>query len=279
MSLSSVIQIAQNSLSNMTRRTGVLARNINDSSNENYARRDLQTISLLSGSRAASIVRATDLRLERAAVDASSSNAAQSLLANRLSALNGLLASDGGALFVSDRLTMLHNSIQTYSAAPENALLGSAVINQANELVAGLHEATSALQDFRTGVDKEIGQAVLDLNQLLEGFQDANDEIRLGTVSGQDVNDALDRRGALLNSIAKIVPVSTLVRNNNDMVLLTASGATLFETEPRSVSFTPQTAMAAGSTGNPVFIDVVKLNFGNTPNASASGTLDALAID
>ncbi len=276
MSLSSVIQIAQNSLSNMTRRTGVLARNINDAGNESYARRDLQTITLLSGAQTSSIRRSTDLRLERAAVDANSANSAQQILASRLETLNGILAGDGAGLSVSDRLTALHDSLQTYSGAPDNNLLGEAVVATAKDVVAGLREATTVLQDFRTGIDKEIGQAVSDLNTLLSEFQDANNEIRQGTMLGRDVNDALDRRGALMNDIAKIVPVSSFIRSNNDMVLLTASGATLFETEPRVVSFTPQTAMSAGSSGNPVLVDVVKLSLGSTPNSSAAGSLDAL---
>lgn len=276
MSLSSVLQIAQNSLSNMTRRTGVLARNINDSGNEYYARRDLQTITLQSGAQTTSIRRATDLRLERAAVDAASTNAAQQLLSNRLGTLSSLLSGDGTALSVTDRLTALHDGLQTYSGAPDNMLLGQAVLDDAKDLVAGLHEATRVLQDFRTSIDKEIGQTVTKLNSFLSEFKTANDEIRQGTMLGKDVNDALDRRGALLNDIAKIVPVSSFLRSNNDMVLLTASGATLFETDPRTVGFTPQTALAPGSAGNPVFVDVVKINFGNTTNSSASGSLDGL---
>jgi flagellar hook-associated protein 1 len=276
MSLSSVIQIAQNSLSNMTRRTSVLARNINDSGNESYARRDLQTITLLSGAQTSSVRRSTDLRLERAAVDASSANSAQQLLAGRLATLNGILAGPGPGLSVSNKITALHDSLQTYSGAPDNTLLGEAVVSTAKEVVAGLRDATAVLQEFRTGIDKEIGQAVSDLSTLLSEFQDANNEIRQGTMLGRDVNDAFDRRGALLNDIAKIVPVSSFTRVNNDMVLLTASGATLFETGTRLVSFAPQGAMSAGSMGNQVFVDVVKLNFGNTPNSSATGSLDAL---
>lgn len=276
MSLSSVLQIAQNSLANMTRRTGVLARNVNDSNSEYYARRDLQTITWQNGAQTTSVRRATDLRLERASIEASSGSAGQNLLSGRLEALNSLLAGEDGALSITDQLTALHDSIQTYSGAADNALLGQAVLDDARKMVAELNNATRTVQDFRLGVDKEIGQTITDLNALLKDFESANNQIKQGTKLGLDVNDALDRRSELLNSIAEIVPISPLERDNNDLVLLTTSGATLFETEARIVSFTPQTALAPGSSGNPVFVDVVRLTFSGTTNSPVVGKLDGL---
>lgn len=275
MSLSNVLQIAQNSLANMTRQTGVIARNINDSNSSTYARRELHTITLGSGAHTTNIRRAVDLRLERAANDAVSANAGQQLMSGRLDTLYSAIAGDDSALAVTDRLTALHDSIQTFSGSADNSLLGQAAIDEAKALVASLNDSARSLQDFRLGVDKEIGKTVGELNDLLEEFEVINNEIKQGTKLGLDVNDALDRRSELLKGIAEIVPVSPLVRDNNDMVLLTTSGATLFETVPRSISFAPSTALAPGVSGNPVYVDVVQLNYGNT-SAPVSGKLDGL---
>ena len=87
MSLSSVFQIAQNSLSGMTRRTAVLSRNINDASNPDYARRDLQTITSTIGSQTLSVRRAADAALERATLAALTNDAGQTLLSQRLGIL------------------------------------------------------------------------------------------------------------------------------------------------------------------------------------------------
>ena len=276
MSLSSVIQIAQNSLSNMTTRTGVLARNVNEAGNSDYARRELRTISLSPGVGQTSIRRITDLRLESALAGAVSVNSGQQLQSRMIETLSGLLAGNDGELNVSAQLTALQSSLQTYSANPENPLLANAVLSSAADMVSGLHEATSAIQDFRLSVDKEISQAVTDLNSMLSEFKELNDTIRLGTLSGTDVNDALDRRTAVLSQISQIVPVSSIVRANNDMVLVTASGAMLFETAPRFVSFNGQTAMAPGANGNPIYVDVIKLALPNSNATAAIGSLDAL---
>ena len=101
MSLSSVIQIAQNSLSNMTTRTSVLARNINEAGNSDYARREVQTISLSPGAGSASIRRITNLRLESALAGAVSVNSGQQVHSSLIDTLSGLLAGEDGELNVS----------------------------------------------------------------------------------------------------------------------------------------------------------------------------------
>ena len=113
------------------------------------------------------------------------------------------------------------------------------------------------------------------MNALLLEFKELNDTIRLGTQSGTDVNDALDRRTAVLSQISQIVPVSTLARPNNDLVLIAASGTMLFETVPRIVSFTPQVAMAPGVDGAPIHVDLITLNVAGS-SSTVSGSLNAL---
>ena len=100
----------------------------------------------------------------------------------------------------------------------------------------------------------------------------ANDLIVSGTRAGRDVNDQLDQRDATLKKIAEYVPVSTFSRGDNDMVLMTTDGTMLFETVPRSVSFTPSSAYAAGTTGNAVYVDGVPVRGG----APASGKIAGL---
>ncbi|MGB8819289.1 MAG: flagellar basal body rod C-terminal domain-containing protein, partial [Rhizobiaceae bacterium] len=97
-----------------------------------------------------------------------------------------------------------------------------------------------------------------------------------GAKLGYDVNDALDRRSALLKQISEIVPVSGYTRANNDMVLTTTTGATLFETRPRQIDFTEANAFSAATDGEPVFIDFVKFAVAGSGSGEASGKLDAL---
>ncbi len=69
------------------------------------------------------------------------------------------------------------------------------------------------------------------------------------------------------------MPISTFTRGDNDMVVLTKDGSTLFETVPRSVSFTPTSSYAPGTTGNKVFIDGVPVDLAAGGNTNASGRI------
>ncbi|MBN9269146.1 MAG: flagellar hook-associated protein FlgK, partial [Mesorhizobium sp.] len=166
----------------------------------------------------------------------------------------------------------LQQALQLFATSPSNQNLASNVIDAARQVAASLNDGTKAIQDFRTQTDGEIATAVDDLNNLLAQFQEANKAVISGTRSGTDVSDALDQRDALLKKIAEYVPVSTFTRGDNDMVITTGDGTTLFETIPRTVSFTPSSGYTAGAAGSRIYIDNVPLASG-AANSSADGKL------
>jgi flagellar hook-associated protein 1 len=276
MPLSTALNIAQNSLLSVTRRVGVTARNVAEAGNENYARRIAQTESTAPGTRVASIRRAVDAELSRANRQAISGSAAQDTLSSRLDELQRALNGPDGAQSHSALLTELHNRLQTWSASPSNALLASATLEGAKQLAVSIRNGSGAVQAMRGQADAEIAGEVTRLNGLLGRFQDVNSQIVNGTLGDRDVNDLQDARDGLLKDIAAIVPISTITRQGDDMMLITSGGATLFETVPRKVSFTPLPAYAPGMSGNGVRIDGVPLERGTGASTSASGSIAAL---
>ncbi len=80
----------------------------------------------------------------------------------------------------------------------------------------------------------------------------------------------------MLKQISGIVGVTTVTRDNNDMVLYTSDGVTLFETIPRAVTFKPTQSYGASTDGNGVYIDGVALGKGSGGTTSAQGSLQAL---
>ena len=170
-------------------------------------------------------------------------------------------------------LGKLQEALQLYSAAPSNRNLAETTLDAAREVVRTLNDGTSAIQSFRSVADQEISTAVGELNNLLADLEKANNAVISGTRSGRDVSDALDQRDATLKKIAEYVPISTFTRGDNDMVVLTKDGSTLFETVPRSVSFTPTSVYAPGTTGGKVFIDGVPVDLAAGGNTNASGRI------
>ncbi|MFK0687795.1 flagellar hook-associated protein FlgK [Mesorhizobium sp. IMUNJ 23033] len=276
MSLSSALSIAQSSLLATSKQTSIVSRNVADASNSDYARRTAVITSTAPGARSVEVQRAANDLLFRQNLSALSAWSGQSALYSGMDQLDLAVNGVDNAYSPSTAIANLQNALQLYATTPSNQNLGASVIDAAKDVVRSLNDGTTAIQDFRTRTDSQIATAVDDLNSLLSQFQDANKAVISGTRSGTDVSDALDQRDALLKKIAEYVPVSTFTRGDNDMVITTTDGTTLFETVPRSVSFTPSAGYTAGTPGNTIYIDNVPVSAGTGDNTSAVGKLAGL---
>ncbi|MBZ9859166.1 flagellar hook-associated protein FlgK [Mesorhizobium sp. CA12] len=276
MSLSSALSIAQSALLATSKQTSVVSRNVADASNPDYTRRIAVVTSTAPGARAVEIQRAANELLFRQNLSALSAWSGQSALYNGMDQLELSVNGVDNASSPSTAIAKLQQSLQLYATTPSNQNLGTSVIDAAKQVVNSLNSGTKAIQDFRTQADSQIATAVDDLNSLLGQFQDANKAVISGTRSGTDVSDALDQRDALLKKISEYVPVSTFTRGDNDMVVTTKDGTTLFETVPRSVTFAPSAGYSAGTPGNTVYIDNVPVSAGTGDNATAEGKLAGL---
>ncbi|WFP65182.1 flagellar hook-associated protein FlgK [Mesorhizobium sp. WSM4904] len=273
MSLSTALSIAQSALLATSKQTSVVSRNVADASNPDYARRVAVVTSTAPGARSVEIQRAANDLLFRQNLSALSAWSGQSALYSGMDQLDLSVNGVDNASSPSTAIANLQQQLQLYATTPSNQTLATSVIDAAKQVVNSLNGGTTAIQDFRTQTDGQIATAVDDLNSLLSQFQDANKAVISGTRSGTDVSDALDQRDALLKKIAEYVPVSTFTRGDNDMVITTKDGTTLFETVPRSVTFTPSAGYTAGTPGNTIYIDNVPLSAGTGDSATADGKL------
>lgn len=273
MSLSSALSIAQSALLTTSRQTSVVTRNVSDASNPDYSRRIATVVSTAPGARSVDIQRATNAQLFRQNLAALSAWSGQSTLSSGLDRLQLAVNGVDNAASASTAIGNLQNALQLYATSPSNQNLGASVVETARQAVRSLNEGTTAIQAFRTDMDSQISNAVGQLNDLLVQFEGANKAIISGTRSGTDVSDALDKRDALLKKIAEYVPISTYTRGDNDMVVTTADGTMLFETVPRSVSFTPSPGYGPTTTGATVYIDNVPISSGSGGISEATGKL------
>ncbi|MEO5323402.1 flagellar hook-associated protein FlgK [Mesorhizobium sp. CC13] len=276
MSLTSALSIAQSALQNTSRQTSTVSRNVSEAQNPDYARRTALLSSTGPGARVVAIQRVTNDLLFRQNLSALASFSGQSTLLAGLQRLTLDVNGSDNATSPATVLGKFQEAMQLYSAAPSNQNLGVAAIDAARQVVRTLNDGSDAIQSFRTSTDGDIATAVYDLNKLLSDFEQANKAIMAGTRTGRDVNDSLDQRDAILKQISEIVPVSTFTRGDNDMVITTTDGITLFETVPRAVSFSPSAGYAPGAPGNKVYIDGVPLQPGTGANTDAAGKLAAM---
>ena len=276
MSLGSSLDVANRSLRSTSMRTGVLSQNITNADNENYSRRVATTESTGPGARGVVLRTNVDSQLTTAHLDATAESEAQKLIADRLDQLNITLNGLDGSRSPSARLTELHNSLQVYTANPSSTSFANSAIENARSFADSLNDASTTLNNFRRSADADIAQEVSKLNNLLQDFHRANQEVVTGSRLNRDVNDALDQRDMALKEINKIVPVNITKREGHDYVLVTKDGGTLYEAIPRQVTFEQISIYNSYVEGNPVRIDGVPVEGGRGANSDSGGSLSAL---
>ncbi|GHC64486.1 flagellar hook-associated protein FlgK [Limoniibacter endophyticus] len=277
MSLSSALSIAQSALLNNSRQTSVISTNVANQGNADYARRSGVLVSQgTGGARLIQIQRAANEQLMRQNLTAQSSYEGQKALMTGLDKLMSGVNGIDNASSASALIGKLREALDLYGATPSNKTLGDTVVETASQLAQSLNNANTSVQATRTQADADIANQVDTLNELLTQFKDANTAVVNGTRAGRDVSDSLDQRDGLLKQIANIVPVSTITRGDNDLVVMTSGGAMLFETNPRSVTFERSETLAAGVDGNAVYIDGVALDAGTGANTTAQGSIAGL---
>ena len=276
MSLSSALSTAQSIFNNTGIQSGLASKNIANAQNANYVRRSAVLTTGGNGSLVVAIERSQNQALYRQTIESSSLFSGQQVLLSGLEEVKSLMGGNDYETSPSMIISNLRNNLQTWASKPSETTVGATVVSTAVDLANSLNAASDQLQAIRKRADDDIKQGVEDLNKLLAQFEVANNRVKQETAVGGNPNDALDDRETLLKQIAEIVGVTSLTRENNDMVLYTTEGTVLFETVPRSVTFAPTVAYGATTTGNGVYVDGVALKAGVGAETNAKGSLQAL---
>jgi len=261
---------------NTSRQTSVVSSNISNAHDPNYSRRIAQTVSTAPGARILNVKRLADDSLFRQNLSALSAFNGQNFLMSGLDRIGTSVNGPDNATSPAKMIGKLQEAMQLYSSNPSNRNLAESAVESARAVVASLNKGSSEIQAMRADMDKQISTAVEELNSLLGQFEKVNAEVINGTRMGSDISDVLDQRDTLLKDISEYVSISTIVRGQNDIVITTNDGATLFETIPREVTFDATLAYQAGTTGEMIRIDGVPVVAGNGANTTASGKLAAM---
>jgi len=276
MTLSSAISSAKSTFSNSGEQSGVISKNIANTSNANYVRRQAIITTTTQGAQVITTERAQDEALQRQMFLSSSQSGAQDTLLAGLEQLKSVLGGNDYELAPSSYIATLYNGLQAYASKPGELSLAQSVITDARDVANSLNTATKSIQSLRSDTDTKIETAVGDLNDLLGELKIANDKVVSLTATGGDPNNALDQRDTLVKSISEIIGISVVKREDNDLVLYTSDGTTLFETVPRTVSFSRTIGYSAATVGNQVYIDGTPVEMGSGGNTTAEGSLPAL---
>ena len=287
MSLTSALNIAQSALANTAAQSAILSQNIANVSNADYSRRSATTISQsYGGVTQGETQRATSKALLTSLLAAQSASSSQSALSDGLTSLASTLGLDTTSSTDSTAATdtspataigTLTTALQQYAAEPDSSALGAAVVQAAKALATNLNSAAANVDTVRAQADSDMATSVKTINNLLSQFKTANDAVVTGTATGTDTSNAADTRDSILKQLSSQIGISTTQNSNGGISIYTDSGVTLFETSPRTVSFTPTTTYTSGTVGQAVSVDGIPVTGTSAVMPISGGALAGLA--
>lgn len=279
MSLTVALNSARSSLMASGVQSSVISRNVAGLHQDGYSRKNALIVSQPgSGVYVSGIQRAASAGLFNNVVKAVSTTAQQDALYNGLQKVAAVTIDDPELdQSAAAQLAKLKSALQQYASAPDNVTFAKSAVTVAQNVAASLNDSTNTVQTVRADADAEMATSVENINQLLAQFETVNTAIVKGTTSGSDVTDYLDTRDNILSKLSQEVGITFATRANNDMVIYTDSGVTMFERTARSVTFQPTNSYTPGTTGNAVVIDGVPVTGPTAVMPLNSGKLVGLA--
>ena len=277
MSLSASLSTANTSLGVTSERSSVISRNIANKDQAFYSRKSVEVITIPgSGVRTSAVTRAEDPILFRKVLTSASTASTQGAVLETLDLLNGTINDVSLDASPAAMIVKFGDAMQTFSAQPHSELAAKATVRSARDLANSLNTAATTVQTARSEADNGIQASVNRVVSLLDQFKVVNDKIVIGTVRGEDVTDFMDQRDEILANMSNELGIRTVLRGDNDMVVYTDSGVTMFDKSPRKVEFDRSLSLTPGQPGNAVIIDGVPVTGANATMPLQSGRIVGL---
>jgi flagellar hook-associated protein 1 len=257
-SLSNALNYARSSLATVAGQTSIASQNIANAGNVNYSRKSTSVASTNTGSISiSSYDRASDSVMLEKLLGATSNAMASTAILDGLTKLDAIVGDPQSNTSPPAMLGKLQTALQTQMQNPADQNLALNTYQAASDMVRTLNNANITIQSVRKDADTEIANGVAELNNLLQQFKVVNSAIVRADNSTAEMADNLDSRDKILKQLSEVLGIKTITRANNDVAIYTESGVTLFETNPRQLSFKPSIAMNANTATSAVYIDGV----------------------
>ncbi|ALE02949.1 flagellar hook-associated protein FlgK [Bartonella ancashensis] len=276
MTLSSALNSARNSLKATTGQFSVVAQNITGARDPNYTRK----ISYLESGQNGAVhvlVRRDDnpYLLDNYLVKSSQATAAGSL-ANGLTRLSEIHGADGYSHAPSQLLSEFQKALQAYANDPDQRSAGDAAVDRARDLINSLNKGNREIEKLRNDADSDIQDSVDHINALLQRFHELDQKVVQEKNSGRDAYSYMDQRDAVLKELSQEIGINTVSHSDGSTSIYGMDGSTLYDKNPRKVTFQSSTSLPAGVSGKQVFIDGVPLGHSSFMDPNGSGNIGGL---
>lgn len=267
MSIGAVLNNAFSALQLNQEALRVTSNNVANVNTPGYARRvveqEASTIQGISNGVAISqIKRIVDQFFVREALTARSTGAqyaAQLSIHDRLQSIFGTPDQNSSLPGQIDRAMA---SLADLSFDVTSAVQRTNAISDLNLMAGSFASLADQVQDIRTDIDREISFNITTLNSLFEEVHSLNSSIERQLVMGGSASALQDQRDIVVEKIASIMDVKTLLQPNGSLHLSTQDGFSLVGALRVELNYTAQNAMSTSSVPQPIVATTVNPSTG-----------------
>ncbi len=177
------------------------------------------------GSQVATVTRAADAFLTRAAAASKSQAALDATHLEQLGRLEAVFAP--GEQGIGYAAGQLLNAFVDVANRPQDTAARQVVLARTEELASRFRGAGEQLDTLQTGVVQDLRNSVATVNSLAQRVADINQQIAKAQGTGHSPNDLLDQRDQLVSEISGYIEVTTIAADDGTLGLFVGGGQRL----------------------------------------------------
>jgi flagellar hook-associated protein 1 FlgK len=240
MGLGSVLNTAASGLAATQAGLDIIARNIANADTPGYTRKILSTAESVTGGvgngvQLNGVERVADNFLSVRLRAESAKFAATDVRRNFLEQLGAAFGAPGAPNALDTIFNRFGAALEALAASPEDFSARASVVSDAQGLAVALRDLSAQVQSLRQLAEDSIDTAVSDINGLLQGLEQINQQLRAS--GGRDVADLLDRRDANLLALSEHIDIRVAEQADGTVTVATQNGVQLLGGEAARLDF------------------------------------------
>jgi len=182
------------------------------------------------------------LRLERGKL--SSLNVQEDIFAR----MQDLFGAPADNTSIAHIISQFAASVESLALAPEKTLEQSEMVRQAEDVAIKLRDMSTTIQELRLQADRGIGDNITEINKLAASIGNLNDTLVRNNTGNRDLSGLQDQRDREIDRLAELIDIRFFKRDDGDIVVFTASGRTLVDNVPATITHSSASSVNATTT-------------------------------
>lgn len=250
MSITGGLSSALSGLTAAAKAAEVVSSNIANATTPGYGRREMLTVarSVGNGGQGVKVIgvrRQVDPVLLADRRHAQAAQGERDTKAEFLKRIESAIGTPDSAYSMASRVAAFDTALLAAASLPDSEARLAAVVESGRNLTASFESASAEIQTARADADDRIDNLVGTLNRTLQQISDLNANIRQTYTGARDPSALLDQRQQLIDSIASIVPLREVARDDGQIALYATGGAMLLDGRPAAFGFDPSGVITA----------------------------------